>query len=36
LSGVLTGLTCRWATLTGSFLLLNIGALFSGFASEKP
>jgi MFS family permease len=29
--GVLTGLICCAAVLTGSFLLFNIGALFSGF-----
>ena len=30
-SGVLTGLICCVAVLQGSFLLFNIGALFSGF-----
>ena len=30
-SGVLTGLICCAAVLLGSFLLLNVGALFSGF-----
>ncbi len=29
--GVLTGLICFWAVIEGSFLLFNIGAVFSGF-----